>query len=225
MELLLTSGGITNPTIRTALTELLGRPTEACRALYIPTAMHGHAACTPQLTWQGIAGRGPAGRGLVDAGWDSVGVLELTALPSIERRRWVRWVEEADVLLASGGDAMYLCHWMRQSGLADLLPQLPETVWVGMSAGSMVMTPRIGERFVTWPEPDGEDRTLGIVDFSIFPHLDYPGWDHQTTEQAEEWAKEIAGTAYAIDDESAIRVAGDAVDVVSEGRWTALQGA
>jgi hypothetical protein len=60
---------------------------------------------------------------------------------------------------------------MRESGLADLLPSLPNMVWVGVSAGSMVMTPRIGADFVEWPSaPD--DRTLGVVDFSIFPHLD-----------------------------------------------------
>ena len=73
----------------------------------------------------------------------------------------------------NGGDALYLCHWMRQSGLADLLPSLHDTVWVGLSAGSMVMTPRIGEDFVEWKPPTGDDSTLGIVDFSIFPHLDH----------------------------------------------------
>ena len=104
-------------------------------------------------------------------GWASLGVLELTALPTIGAERWVPWVREADVLLVDGGDATYLCHWMRESGLADLLPSLPDTVWVGVSAGSMVMTPRIGADFVEWPSaPD--DRTLGVVDFSIFPHLD-----------------------------------------------------
>ena len=104
-------------------------------------------------------------------GWASLGVLELTALPTIGAERWVPWVREADVLLVDGGDATYLCHWMRESGLADLLPSLPDLVWVGVSAGSMVMTPRIGEDFVEWSSaPD--DRTLGVVDFSIFPHLD-----------------------------------------------------
>ena len=103
-------------------------------------------------------------------GWKSLGVLELTALPTIGEERWVPWVREADVLLVDGGDATYLCHWMRESGLAALLPSLPDMVWVGVSAGSMVMTPRIGENFVEWPSaPD--DRTLGLVDFSIFPHL------------------------------------------------------
>ena len=108
---------------------------------------------------------------------------------------------------------------MRQSGLADLLPSLPETVWVGVSAGSMVMTPRIGADFVEWPSaPD--DRTLGVVEFSIFPHLDvFPG---NTMAEAEPWAAEIAGPAYAIDDQTAIKVADGTVEVVSEGHWKLL---
>ena len=68
---------------------------------------------------------------MVELGWKSMGVLELTALPSIDEDHWVPLVRETDVLLVTGGDALYLCHWMRQSGLADLLPSLRETVWVG----------------------------------------------------------------------------------------------
>jgi dipeptidase E len=150
-----------------------------------------------------------------------VGLLELTALPSIGEERWVPWVREADVLLVDGGDATYLCHWMRQSGLADLLPSLPETVWVGVSAGSMVMTPRIGEYFVDWPSaPD--DRTLGIVGFSIFPHLNHEMMPGNTMAYAEKWAADIAGPAYAIDDQTAIKVTDGTVEVVSEGQWKQL---
>lgn len=89
---------------------------------------------------------------MVELGWKSVGILELTALPSVDKERWVSWVQAADVLLVSGGDAMYLCYWMRKSGLADLLPSL-DIVWAGLSAGSMIMTPRIGEGFVGWQPP------------------------------------------------------------------------
>jgi dipeptidase E len=150
-----------------------------------------------------------------------VGLLELTALPSIGEERWVPWVREADVLLVDGGEATYLCHWMRQSGLVDLLPSLPETVWVGVSAGSMVMTPRIGEYFVEWPSaPD--DRTLGIVDFSIFPHLNHEMMPGNTMADAEKWAAGIAGPAYAIDDQTAIKVTDGTVEVISEGQWKHL---
>ena len=153
---------------------------------------------------------------MTELGWKSLGVLELTALPSIDRGRWVPWVQETDVLLVNGGDALYLCHWMRESGLADLLPSLRETVWVGLSAGSMVMTPRIGSEFVGWKPPAGGDSALGIVDFSICPHL---GPEMNTMAEAEKWAAEIGGPAYAIDDETAIRVADGTVEVVSEGEW------
>ena len=148
-----------------------------------------------------------------------MGVLELTALPSIGEERWVPWVRETDVLLVNGGDAAYLCHWMRQSGLADLLPSLRETVYVGFSAGSMVMTPRIGEDFVGWRPPAGDDSTLGIVDFSICPHLAQEGMPGNSMAEAEQWAAGIGGPAYAMDDETAIRVVDGAVDVISEGQW------
>ncbi|MDI9892401.1 Type 1 glutamine amidotransferase-like domain-containing protein [Microbacterium sp. IEGM 1404] len=223
MELLLTSGGITNDSIRSALVELLGRPIEESRALVVPTAQWGHPMCTPESVWRTVAGRWGAQAGLVDLGWKSVGVLELTALPTIGEERWMPWVREADVLLVDGGEAVYLAHWMRESGLVALLPSLRDTVWVGVSGGSMVLTPRIGPEFVEW-RPDGTDETLGLVDFSIFPHLDYPGWSFNTSENARRWAAKIAGPAYAIDDRTALAVVGTDVRVVSEGRWESFDG-
>ena len=218
MKLLLTSGGVTNASIRDALVDLLGKPIAESTALCIPTAQWGHPLCGPVSVRGLISGLPPWG-GMSSLGWKSLGILELTALPSIGEERWVPWVREADVLLVDGGDATYLCHWMRQSGLADLLPSLPEMVWVGVSAGSMVMTPRIGAYFVEWPSaPD--DRTLGVVDFSIFPHLDvFPG---NTLAEAEPWAADIAGPAYAIDDQTAIKVAAGRVEIVTEGNWKRL---
>ena len=216
MKLLLTSGGVTNPSIQSSLVDLLGRPVAECTALCIPTAQWGHPSCGPASVRRFIAGGRPGS--LSDLGWASVGVLELTALPSIREERWLPWVRDADVLLVDGGDATYLCHWMRESGLAQLLPSMPETVWVGVSAGSMVMTPRIGDYFVDWPFASN-DHALGIVDFSIFPHLDYPGWAGNTLARARTWAGEIAGPAYAIDDQTAITVVDDRVEIISEGQW------
>jgi dipeptidase E len=216
MKLLLTSAGIKNTSIRDAMVDLLGKPITDSNALCIPTAGYGHPQGTPAGAWRFITGR--ASTPMCELGWKSMGVLELTALPSIDRERWVSWVEEADVLLVNGGDALYLCHWMRQSGLADLLPSL-RAVWVGLSAGSMVMTPRIGDDFVGWKPPTGDDSTLGIVDFSIFPHVDHEMLPENTMAEAERWAAGIAGPAYAIDDETAIRVVDGTVDVISEGHW------
>jgi dipeptidase E len=215
MRLLLTSGGVRNASIQKALVDLLGKPIAGSTALCIPTANYGHPMVTPQSTRDFISGS-------ADLGWRSVGVLELTALPSIDRERWVSWVRDADVLLADGGDALYLAYWMRESGLADLLPSLPDTVWVGVSAGSMVMTPRIGTYFMQWKPPTGDESTLGIVDFSIFPHLDNEDMPYNTLPAAQRWAAAIGHPAYAIDDQTAITVADGDVEVVSEGQWHRL---
>ena len=221
MKLLLTSAGVKNASIHSALVDLLGKPIADSHALLIPTAGYGHPQGSPAGAWRFISGRGSSNP-MSELEWKSLGVLELTALPSIDEGRWVSWVREADVLLVNGGDALYLAHWMRESGLVDLLPSLPEKVWVGLSAGSMVMTPRIGADFVGWKPPAGGDSALGIVDFSIFPHLDNPLCPENTMAAAETWAAEIAGPAYAIDDDTAIRVADGIADVVSEGQWKLL---
>jgi dipeptidase E len=216
MKLLLTSGGITNPSIEAALVELLGKPIAESNALCIPTAQWGHPMCGPTSVRRTLVGEPPSL--LCGVGWASVGVLELCALPSIGEQRWVPWVRQADVLLVDGGDATFLSHWMHQSGLAGLLPSLDDTVWVGVSAGSMVLTPRIGSAFVEWPgAPD--DRTLGVVDFSIFPHLGHPMMPENTLAEAQRWARGVGGPAYAIDDQTALAVTEGSLEVVSEGEW------
>src|ERR1700722_3373971 len=162
MRLLLTSAGIKNPSIHNALVDLLGKPIAECSALCIPTAVYAMPGGA------GMARRmicGSAATPLCELGWKSLGGLELPALPTIKEEHWVPMVRETDALLVGGGDILYLCYWMRQSGLADLLPSLRrETVYVGVSAGSMVMAPNVGEEGVGgWRPPSGGDRTLGVV--------------------------------------------------------------
>jgi dipeptidase E len=217
MKLLLTSAGIKNTSLRDALVDLLGKPITECDALCIPTASYGHPSGGPPAAWRFISGQGTTP--MCELGWKSLGVLELTALPSIDEELWVPMVQETDVLLVGGGDALYLCHWMRESGLADLLPSL-SAVYVGFSGGSMVMTPHIGEDEVLWKPPGGGDAALGVVDFAIFPHLDCVNLPENTMADAEKWAAALPVPAYAIDDQTAIRVVDGAVDVVSEGHWT-----
>jgi dipeptidase E len=218
MKYLLTSAGIKNPSIHNALLDLLGKPIAEASALCIPTASYGHPMVSPVQAWKFISGQEPE-TPMCELGWNSVGVLELTALPSIDKERWVSWVRETDVLLVNGGDPLYLCYWMRQSGLADLLPSLPKTVYVGLSAGSMVMAPHIGQDFVGWRPPAGGDETLGLVDFAIFPHLDHQMLPENTMADAERWAARMRAPGYAIDDETAVKVVDGAVEVISEGHW------
>ena len=218
MRLLLTSAGIKNPSIHKALVDMLGKPIAECDALCIPTAGYGHPQVSPERAYRFISGREP-NCPMTELGWKSVGVLELTALPSMDKERWVSWVRKTDVLLVNGGDALYLCHWMRQSGLVDLLPSLRDLVWVGLSAGSMAMAPHVGEEFIGWKPPTGRDEALGLVDFSIFPHLDHEMCPENTLANAEKWAAKLPVPGYAIDDQTAISVNDGNVKVVSEGRW------
>jgi dipeptidase E len=216
VKLLLTSGGIKNPSIRNALVELLGKPIDQASALCIPTAIYAFPGGSASA-WRLIAGR--AASPLCEVGWKSLGVLELTALPSLDRELWVPVVQEIDALLVGGGDPLFLCHWMEESGLADLFPSLTETVYVGVSAGSLVMGHLVGEEFVYGNPPTGGDRGLGVVGFSMFPHLDHPAMPDHAMAKAERWAARLPVPGYAIDDKTAIKVVGDTVEVVSEGHW------
>jgi dipeptidase E len=217
MRFLLTSAGIKNTSIHDALLDLLGKPIAESSTLCIPTAAYGHPMAGPGAAWRFISGQEPRCP-MCELGWKSLGVLELTALPSIDEEQWVPMVEETDALLVNGGDALYLCYWMQQSGLADLLPSL-RAVWVGLSGGSMVMAPNVGEDFVGWKPPTGGDKALGLVDFAMFPHLDHEDLPDNSMANAEKWAASVPVPGYAIDDQTAIKVTDGAVDVVSEGHW------
>src|SRR5215203_4180196 len=149
MKLLLTSGGIVNNSIRNALVGMVGKPIAEATALFVPTA--------EQPLGPFFVGR--SAQNLLQHEWKAFGVLELTALPSIPQDAWLPKLEAADALLVGGGDPLYLCYWMQQSGLADLLRgrELRETVYVGMSAGSMVLAPNMGHEFVNWRPPNAND--------------------------------------------------------------------
>src|SRR5512135_1314084 len=113
MAFLLTSAGIKNASIHDALVQLLGKPIAESNALCIPTAayaMEGGAG----MAWRIISGK--AATPLCELGWKSLGVLELTALPSLDKELWVPVVRQTDALLVGGGESLYLAHWMRESG-------------------------------------------------------------------------------------------------------------
>jgi dipeptidase E len=215
MKLLLTSAGVKNTSIHNALVDFLGKPISEANALVIPTAVYPMSG--PGTAWKMITGQGRTP--LCEVGWKSLGVLELTALPSLGEEQWVPWVRETDALLVCGGDSLYLNHWMRRSGLADLFPSLRETVYVGVSGGSMVTAPNVGEEFVSWRSATGGDEALGMVDFAIFPHLDHPDLPENSMADAERWAAGVPVPGYAIDDQTAIKVSDGIVEVVSEGHW------
>ena len=222
MKFLLTSAGISNKSIRDVLVDLLGKPIAEASALCIPTAAYALPGGAV-IAWKQICGEYSAS--LFGLGWKSLGVLELTALSSLKRERWVPMVEEVDALLVNGGDPLYLSYWMRQSGLADLLPSLrSEMVYVGLSAGSMVIGPTFGgENYGGIDLTIDDDSGLGMVDFAMFPHLDHERFPENSLANAEIWAAKLPVPTYAIDDETAIKVIEGTVDVVSEGHWKLLK--
>jgi dipeptidase E len=218
VKFLLTSSGIRNASIESALVDLLGKPIAESSALVVPTGVEPFPG-GPSHVYRFITGA--LGGPMCGLGWKSVGVLELTALPSIKEAVWTREVEETDALLIWGGSPLYLCYWMRQSGLADLLPSLPpEMVYVGTSGGAMVATPDFGGESYDDSEPlTGCDRALGLVDFSLYPHLEREDMPDTTLANIERWAAGLSVPAYAIDDETAIKVVDGTVEVISEGNW------
>src|SRR3954464_8288797 len=221
MKLLLTSSGISNPSIEDALVGLLGKPIAESSALIVPTAIYPFRA-GPSGAWRAICGE--TEKPFSGLGWKSLGVLELTALPSIKEESWVPLVRETDALLVWGGHVMYLCYWMRQSGLADLLPSLSNTVYVGVSAGSIVMTPHNPdvESNLEWIPAGSDlaregDRGLGLVDFAVTVHVDREGFN--TSADVEKWASGIPGAPYALDDQTAVKVTDGQGEVVAGGGW------
>jgi dipeptidase E len=215
--MLLTSGGIRNASIDKALVDLLGKPIAESSALFIPTGVQPFPG-GPGHVYRCITGSAPSP--MCELGWKSLGVLELTALPSIKAEHWIAAVKETDALLVWGGSPLYLCYWMRESGLADLLPSLRETVYVGVSGGSMVATPDFGGQTYDDSDPlTGSDRALGLVDFSLFPHLGHEDMPDTSLANIERWAARLSVPAYAIDDQTAIKVVDGTVEVVSEGNW------
>jgi dipeptidase E len=216
MKLLLTSAGISNKSIHDALVDLLGKPIAEATALFVPTAIYALP------NGSDIASRvvcGSLGDPFCQMGWKSLGLLELTALPSIKEGTWVPVLRETDALLVGGGDCQYLCYWMQQSGLADLLPSLlRKTVYVGLSAGSMVATSH-GTTYGGHVLPPDSKRALGLVDIAILPHLDHEMFPENSLASLEKKAGTITVPTYAIDDQTAIKVTEGKVEVISEGQW------
>jgi dipeptidase E len=218
VKLLLTSSGLRNQTLRDALRDMLGKPFGSANIVYVPTAS--------------VAESGDHGWLVEDMsrlhglGWREFDVLELNGLP---KQMVLDRLLHADVIDAEGGSHYHLARSITGNNLADgFLEALASRVYVGVSAGSMIFSRNLTEHSAavigdsvdlhvlgaTTVEPP-----FGLFDWYLKPHLyspDFPGRD-------DAWADYIVARAdfpiYFIDDETAVRVNEDKVDVVSEGRW------
>ena len=235
MKLLLTSNGITNQSIHGALLGLLGKPIADSNALFVATGMYPYVGGAGHA-WRAIAGK--SHHPFQDMGWKSFGNLELSVLPSIDKALWLPALQEADALLVWGGDPLFLCHWLRASGVAEIIPSL-RAVYVGTSAGSMLASTTFAEAYTEVRRcsgeplssepivlPDGDvprtvvtARGMGWVDFALIPHYGAEHHPDASPANAEIWAAKNTRPSYAIDDDTALVVTDGGVEVVSEGRW------
>lgn len=215
MRLLLTSEGFTNQSIVDAFLDLAGKPFSELKLAYIPTASNveiedkgwviAHMAKCKEL------------------GFGSIDIVDISALP---REDWEPRLQIADVLLFEGGKTIHLMDWITRSGLDKLLPELLKTkIYVGISAGSMVTTPNLsvaGSETLYYHSVVTENRNvkgLGLVEFLIRPHFNSKDFPKVNSYVLKGFAKDSSETIYALDDNSAIKVDGDKVEVVSEGKW------
>jgi len=214
MKLLLTSGGITNTSIANALFELVGKKPSETTLAFVPTAMN---ASRNDKSWfaNDLNNIKKLGLKLFD-------IVDISALP---KDVWQPRLEVADVLFFSGGTSPHLMRWLKESGLKELLPEFLKTkVYVGISAGTIVMSPTLAlsdeAKKVFYKEKFGYDEEdgLGYIDFYIRPHFNSPGKKENQKEFLEEMAKKIS-PIYALDDQSALKIVDGKVEVVSEGKY------
>lgn len=216
MKLLLTSSGFTNKTIANALLDLAGKPFSDLKLIFIPTAANIEDEDKQWLIEDLENCR--------KLGFKEIDIVDIDALnvEVIEKR-----LSKADVIMFGGGDCFYLRDWILKTGLDTLLPKLLEKrVYVGISSGSMVTNPVLNfndlrELFFGYKKDSApeEEKSLGFVDFLIRPHLNSPYFPNMNIKYLEEQSGNYAYPLYALDDQSAIKVDGDKIEVVSEGEW------
>lgn len=234
MKLLLTSSGIANPSIQNALINLLGKPIEESNALFVPTGMYPFPG-GPQFAWKAMNGQ--LGSAMCQLGWRSLGLLELTMLPSIGAAVWQQALRETDALLVWGGDPLFISYWLKQSGLSEFLPTLNNLVYVGTSAGAIATSKLFGETYSSLPatvaqplasQTVGFDtftqtfitaRGAGYIDFAVIPHYNNENHRSASIANAPTWASMLPCPVYAIDEQTAIIVTGGNTEVISEGTW------
>ena len=215
MKLLLTSGGITNKTIAKALLDLVGKKAEEISVAFIPTAVNptkGDKGWFIENLYE-----------IKQQNYKFIDIVDISALP---REVWQPRLENADVLIFSGGVTEHLVYCVKESGLKELLPELLKTkVYVGISAGSIMMSSTLimgGTRKSVRYKKDfnrEEKEGLGIIDFYVRPHLNSPTSPDARKGIIEENAKKVQGVVYALDDQMAIKVVDNKIEVIGEGDY------
>lgn len=217
MKLLLTSSGISNKSIERAFFGLVGKPANETSVAFIPTASNLVAddKCWLVQNYNDF----------LKLGLKSFDIVDIAAVP---KENWLKRFEGADAICFGGGDEQYLAKTMRESGVAEVLPELLKTkVYVGISAGSMVMGKLLAKELTEklWPEESftGDDAGLGMLDFSILPHLNSDYFAHLRVPLIQSLADQYPQTVYALDDQSALKIVDGNIEVVTQGECLKLE--
>jgi dipeptidase E len=219
--MLLTSAGIQNVILKSALTDLVGKRLTAARLVFIPTAS--------------VAADGDHGWFIEDLSrlhgmhWREFDILELNGLP---REMVLNRLRHADVIYVEGGNHYHLANSINANGLGAEMAQILESkVYVGVSAGSMIFSRNLSERTGEAFGEQGDLKILGetparspigLFDWYLKPHLNSADFPNRTPAWFERAAAKLDFPVYALDNDSAVRVRGDEVDVVSDGEWRLL---
>ncbi len=217
MKLLLTSNGISNPSIAQALLELMDTTPEVSTVVFIPTAS---TIETGDKKW------------VIDDLWNIKSLwfrsIEITDISAVDESIWRPSLEHADIIVFWWGNTYHLMNWMGRTWLSNTLRTLLEwKIYMGISAGSMITSPDLNlklsehiydaDRIETTPLAG-----LGLVDFYFLPHLNSDGFPKMRRENIEMSAKSIGKPLYALDDDSALQIIDGEIRVVSEGEYCIL---
>lgn len=217
MKFLLTSAGITNKTLVKTLTDLLGKPESETSVLFIPTAAN---------TIQGDKGW------LIDnlvqiqnQGYKSVDILDIA---SVSEHVWRARMEAADVICFGGGNEQYLAKVIKEKGIDKALSELLKTrVWMGISAGSMVVGQFLSFDLmkVIYPEEVYEElaEPLAYVDCLFIPHLNSEYFSQVRKNILERYKADLKFPLYACDDDSALKIIDGKIEVVGEGDYVVFK--
>ncbi len=211
MKLFLTSAGLSNKTLVNSFENLVGLKGKEVKIAFIPTAANFEGGDKDWLIndYSNLKKQNY----IVD-------IVDISALP---KEAWLSRLEESNVIFVGGGNTFHIMHWVKKSGLEELLSELLKTrVYVGISAGSCIAGPKIYNSVQNLFDEkyDLEIRKgLGLVNLQIIPHLNSNLFPKVNEENLEKSSKDLTEPVYALDDNSAVVVNEDRIEVVSEGKW------
>lgn len=219
MKLLLTSSGLTNNSIANALFSLTGKKPEETTVVFVPTASNIETGDKDWLITD-----------LLNLKKQNFKSIEITDISAVDEIIWKPSLERADVLFFEGGNTYHLMRWLNKTGLTKMLPELlKDKVYVGVSAGSVVTNPdlalKLSQRIYEEDMMESEEmKGLNFVDFYFLPHLNSEWFKKARKENIEKTAVDISKPIYALDDESALKIIGGKIEVISEGDWFVING-